>query len=131
MTKQQADDKARDIYTKSAYIFNVALELSDQLKETNQFRHELKQGLNMACKQMERITADHFKGMENMGFIELNGNKIHGLEMYKTAGDAYELIFNFLTQRESADVVVLAELIKNYDENKAKETVVTIDSMNI
>lgn len=131
MNKQQADDNARSIYTRSAYIFNIALELSDQLKETNQFRHELKQGLNMACKQMERITADHFKGMENMGFIELNGNKIHGLEMYKSAGDSYELVFNFLTQRESADVVVLAELIKNYDESKAKETVVKIDSMNI
>lgn len=127
----KANHNARNIYTRAAYIFNVALEISDQLKETNQYRQELKQGLNIACKEMEKITEKHFKGMEEMGFVELNGTKIHGLEMYKTAGDAYQLVFDFLTQKESADVVVLAEMIKSYDKEKAKTVTVDIESMQI
>ena len=40
-------------------------------------------------------------------------------------------IFDFLTKKESADVVVLAEMIKKYDSEKQKGTVIEIDSMII
>lgn len=131
INQKKADNNARNIFTRAAYILNIALEISDQLKETNQYSQRLKYGLNIAVKEMDKITAKHFKGMEDMGYVELNGNKIHGLEMYKSAGDAYQLVFDFLTKKESADVVVLAEMIKKYDSEKQKGTVIEIDSMII
>lgn len=117
---EKADYEARLNFNKLAFISEILIEIIDNLKETNQYRHGLKKALNDALREAEKVVGLQVMAYENHGNVDNDGNEIHSLNVYTITSRAYDEAFRMFSERNPGEIVSIMELVRRFEEKGGK-----------
>ena len=117
---EKADFEAKLNYNKLGFICDILIPIIDSLKETNQYKKELKFHSNRTLAECEKIVDEHVGHYHYHGMIDDEKNSIHSVDIYNITAKAYEEAFKFFTERQPSEVASIMEIIRKAEEKGLK-----------
>lgn len=114
---EKEDYEAKMNYNKMGFLADVAIEVNEMLKDTNQYRQQIKFHANALQKEMEKIVGVHAKSYNEFGNVDNEGKSMDARNIYNISSKAYDEAFEFFCNRNPAEIVSAMELIRQFEAN--------------
>ena len=106
---QTQDRNANDSWSKICFMLPMLIDEIDKLMETTQPMRLLKHHLKGVISEANNESKKHYNAVKkNMNFVDENGLRHEGEDVYFNTENAYRSIF----ERPTQDIIGIAELIK-------------------
>lgn len=123
-------EKEKEIYLdycRVGFLAEVMLNLYDKIKETNQYRHEVKHALNKVVKECERITTDMYKYFEKEQ--PTDKDRITNLEILYETIKGYEAFFEIITTIHPNKIPIMVDKFNKWAKEDDSNYLLTINKI--